>query len=845
MVIITPILPSIPLWLAAACTEGKPAMSRMKLRLWTVAAWAMLMMGWGAAIEQNAAAAQTQAKASESSQAVAETAPSDAIQISEIPDRLLETAALIRRANSHAEPQGTIRKIEELLPEFGKGVRTLLARNRQLLKGPLAPGATRELKNGWGIIDRRLSGWQTLLKDRSTSLQKYLDDLDSEEGSWKIIQNAAAAQNLPEDLRSEITGTLNEIRGAQRSVLSRRNEILRLQSEISQLSIDIDETVELLSLILGLGRERLLQFDSPPIWNPEPFQQTDSVLEDVRAESTQSAAEVLKYYLLNTLEFMAIGLVAFFVVLVLLLLLRNKAAAYKQSRDESIRGLGFAIRKPFSTAILLTVVVAAVGTGSAPTFLVSLGWYALLIPLVRVIPGLSPPGLKPFLWFLTGLYASFGVLSLLQVYSTPARIFMLLLTLATGICLIFYNRRLGRRDPRGRWIKAARVGVSLGIIMSGIAFVGEAVGATNLSRYLERAVLNSVYFAAALYGSLIILRGFLQVVLRALSTRGGTLWEMPDDLKRAFTRGLTWITVVLYLMLLLRAFELWDSLLVWGRQILAYKVEIGALEFTVGSAFAFLAVLFAATVLSRMLRFFLTASLQGRIEMQRGKTEAVSKLIHYTILTLGFFLALGASGINLNKFTVLAGALGVGIGFGLQNIVNNFVSGLILLFERPLQVGDKITVGDTSGEVKDIGIRASTITTWEGADVIIPNASLISGNVTNWTLTNNQRRSELKVGVAYGTDPLTVLRILRETALAHPNVLREPEPATLFVGFGDSSLDFCLRYWTLIEHAISVNSEIHVALCLRLAAEGIEIPFPQHDIHLKDVNPDGIKLVSD
>ena len=791
---------------------------------------------------QSAATAQMPAAASVAGQTASETAPAEVIQISEIPDRLLETATLIRRANSHAEPKGTILEVEESLPEFGKGIRALLAGSRQLLKRPLAPGTTRELKNGWGIIGRRLSGWQVLLKDRSASLQKYLDDLDSEEVSWKVILDAATAQKLPEDLRSEITSILKEIQGAQRAVLSRRNTVLKLQSEISQLSIDIDEMVESLESILGLGRGRLLQFDTAPIWNPLPPQKTGGVLEDVRVESTQSAAEVLKYYVLNTLEFMAIGLVAFIVTLVLLLFLRRKAATYKQSTDESIRSLGFAIRRPFSTAILLTVILAAVSTWSAPTFLVSLGWYALLIPLVRVIPGLSPPGLKPFLWVLTGLYASFGVFGLLQAYSTPARVFMLLLVVTTGTCLVFYNRRLGRRQPRDGWVNVARVGVSLAVVMTGVAFVGETVGATNLGRYLERAVLNSVFFAAALYGALMILRGFLKVFLMALSTRGGTLWDMPEDLKRAFTRGLTWITVVLYLMLLFRAFELWDSLLVWGRQALAYKVEIGALEFTVGSAFAFLAVMFAATVLSRMLRFFLTAGLQGRIELQRGKTEAISKLTHYTILTLGFFLALGASGINLNKFTVLAGALGVGIGFGLQNIVNNFVSGLILLFERPLQVGDKITVGDTSGEVKDIGIRASTITTWDGADVIIPNASLISGNVTNWTLTNDRRRSELNVGVAYGTDPQTVLRILRETALAQPNVLREPEPATLFMGFGDSSLDFCLRYWTLMEHTIPVSSEIHVALCERFAAEGVEIPFPQRDIHLKDVTP--AKLVS-
>ncbi len=356
----------------------------------------------------------------------------------------------------------------------------------------------------------------------------------------------------------------------------------------------------------------------------------------------------------------------------------------------------------------------------------------------------------------------------------------------------------------------------------------------NLGRHLERAVLRSVYAAAALYAFLTVLRGVVEVLLRSLSSRSGALWRMPVELTRALSSGLTWLAVVFYATLLLRAFELWDDLLAWVRLILGHEITIGVLVFTVGSAVTFAGVLTAAAVLSRVLRFFLGAGLQGRLDLQRGKTEAISRLLHYAILTLGFLLALGASGVDLNKFTVLAGALGVGLGFGLQNIVDNFVSGLILLFERPLQVGDKITVGDTSGEVKDIGIRASTVATWDGADVIIPNASLISGTVTNWTLTDDRRRSELQVGVAYGTDPQTVLRILRETARNHPLVLAEPEPVGLFVGFGDSSLDFRLRFWTRLDHSVDVTSQLHVALCERLAAEGIEIPFPQRDIHIKD-----------
>jgi small-conductance mechanosensitive channel len=270
--------------------------------------------------------------------------------------------------------------------------------------------------------------------------------------------------------------------------------------------------------------------------------------------------------------------------------------------------------------------------------------------------------------------------------------------------------------------------------------------------------------------------------------------------------------------------------------LFAYQISIGAVGFSLGSALTFTLVVVVAILLSRMVRFFLSAGLYARIDLQRGSAESISKILHYTIVLAGFFFALGAAGIDLSKFTVLAGAFGVGLAFGMQNIVNNFVSGLILLFERPLHVGDNITVGTTSGQVADIGIRASTIRTWDGADVIMPNATLISTEVTNWTLSDVTRRCELRVGVAYGTDLDRVIKILKETAIEHPLVLKQPEPTAHISGFGQSSIDFVARFWTLVDRHVDVTSEIYVAVFRRLASEGIKIPFPQRDLNLRSAD---------
>jgi small-conductance mechanosensitive channel len=172
-------------------------------------------------------------------------------------------------------------------------------------------------------------------------------------------------------------------------------------------------------------------------------------------------------------------------------------------------------------------------------------------------------------------------------------------------------------------------------------------------------------------------------------------------------------------------------------------------------------------------------------------------------------------------------------------VVNNFVSGLILLYERPVQLGDMVEVGGVIGEVKRIGMRSSTVRTLQGAEVIVPNGNLISDQVVNWTFSDRRRRMEVKVGVAYGTDPERVLELLRQVARENTGVLADPEPVALFLGFGDSSLDFELRAWTpLFESWWLTQSELNVAVNRAIADAGIEIPFPQRDLHLRTAEPE-------
>ncbi|MBI1849330.1 MAG: mechanosensitive ion channel [Planctomycetes bacterium] len=240
---------------------------------------------------------------------------------------------------------------------------------------------------------------------------------------------------------------------------------------------------------------------------------------------------------------------------------------------------------------------------------------------------------------------------------------------------------------------------------------------------------------------------------------------------------------------------------------------------------------------------FLGARLAARVvigralahtKMTEGMRYALQRMFQYVLVVIGLFVALHTLGINVESFVVLAGALGVGIGFGLQNIVSNFVSGLIILAERPIEVGDRIEIGGSMGRVTNIGTRSTTILTNDNIAIIVPNADFISKSVTNWTHGDPKVRFKIPVGVAYGTDERLVTRALLEVADEDEDTLKDPPPQVRFHQFGESSLDFLLQVWTetRANQPTRYRSQINYAIAEKFRRHGIPFPFPQRDLHL-------------
>ena len=263
-------------------------------------------------------------------------------------------------------------------------------------------------------------------------------------------------------------------------------------------------------------------------------------------------------------------------------------------------------------------------------------------------------------------------------------------------------------------------------------------------------------------------------------------------------------------------------------------VTIGSVTFSLGGILLAIGVFAIGWLLTRTFQRWLDTSVMERSRVDPGVRNSVRTVTGYALLGLLALFALSIAGVNFTSLAVVAGALSVGIGFGLQNVVSNFVSGLILLAERPFRVGDIVETGSTLGVIQKIAVRATTIETFTKQSVIVPNSDLINGVVSNWTLGNRLTRADIPIGVEYGANPRRVHELLLSIAQAHPLSLADPEPMVVFNGFGESSLDFELRFYLAnVSDKIGVVNEVSYQIFEKLADVGIAIPFPQRDVNVR------------
>ena len=277
----------------------------------------------------------------------------------------------------------------------------------------------------------------------------------------------------------------------------------------------------------------------------------------------------------------------------------------------------------------------------------------------------------------------------------------------------------------------------------------------------------------------------------------------------------------------------WDSVFfVFTRELF----QLGGRPVSLLVLMQFILLIAAVIVVARLIRRVLRDRLLARTHLDLGLQDAIARISGYAVLVIGTMIGLQTLGFELTSLTVVAGALGVGLGFGLRNIIENFVSGLIILGERPIQLGHRIEVGDTIGRVVRIGARSTSVLTNDNIRIIIPNSELITGRVVNWSHGDGQIRLRIPVGVSYLSDVQLVQKLLLEVAAANESVLEDPAPTVIFVEFGESALNFELRVWTqeLLDRPGRLTSQLNFSIWEKFRQHDIKIPYPQRDLYLKE-----------
>ncbi len=779
----------------------------------------------------------------EAAQATKPPAPSAApaaepIPLSDVAKRLESSRRQIRDVGEriHAPEVAEIAKEIEVtrntFAEEAKSADSAIAKS-------LRPEGLSDLEAAWKNRAARLAKWQQVISRWTSQLYRDFTLVDQEEQTWELTLKASPSGSLPREVERAVRDLLVEIKRVKAEARKRLDAALVLENQLYQRETAISEVLDNVTLGKERFRDSLIVAERVPLWEVmTEWQRMGPASGEIGALLSRQLADAFEFLRTHLLGLgLTVGL--FFFILIVASLLSQKVAQWTQDHPNFEAATHF-LQRPISLALLITLVLSLVFfTTNAPRLLRGLEALLLLIPVLRLLPRLIHPAARPVLFTVAVFYVFDSLRNLLLAIPLLDRFSFLASDIVAIVVLIWllrlaWVRKLSAENPPPAYLILL---FRVVLFLVSVALVANILGYFDLAKLLSTGTLYSAYAVFAIFGAAkalsIIFAVFLDTDLaRSLSV----VRYYGVAISQWGFRVLNFAAVVLSIEAVLRFFTVKDSIVKAVTDFMTAPIREGRVDFSLWDVIAFGLVLAAALMISRAVRLILEEDVFPRVRLARGVPDMISTTVYYTLLLLGFFLALGMAGVDLNRFTLLAGAFGVGVGFGLQNIVNNFISGLILLFERPIHPGDTIEVGGVSGIVKSIGIRSSTISTGDGADAIIPNATLISEKLLNWTLTNPWRRIDIKVGVAYGSDLQKVMEILLAVAAADSNILKDPAPAVVFQGFGESALNFDLRVWTLVQANLDIKSRLSIALARALREAGIEIPFPQRDLNLKSVD---------
>jgi small-conductance mechanosensitive channel len=764
--------------------------------------------------------------------------PPEAIPPGEVAIRATDALDLLSSLKAYELPTPEMEAIEKALPEATAQIDLELTATKTILKNLPTLFGLQASQERWLQLQQKIAGWLKATTERSTQLRDSLHRVEDLRQVWTQTHASVRVSNESGPVAQQIESTLSAIEVTQRALQPRLDAILALQSRIAREKVRCDSIIAEIAeaqrkAVRGITA-RDLPIWSADLWSPA----TQSMLLSRARQMAHYCWADISQYVRNPSKGMPIHIGLFVVLLVLFNAARRIAGRWAMGGRE-LSPSAKVFDRPYASALLVFTGLCSTTFSPAPIAVRELFSVLTILPTIRLLQQVVDPRMARGFLVLGGLFALDAIQPLLVVAEPVERVILLLEILGATIVLWKLHVVWSQLYPRSQETPAVRLRlINMFVVLCRVGLVialpAMLFGYLSLAWLLTSGILAACVLAMGIYAFVVIADGCVVLALNSWPLGSvGIVRRFQDTFDHRIHLMLVWMAVAAWVGSGLHFLGLLGPALEIGRALLGARLHIGSVSVSVGNVVAFILTVLAAHLLSTFIRFLLQEDIYPRMGVERGLSFSISSLLHYTIIGLGFVIGVAALGVNLTQVTVLAGAFGVGIGFGLQSVVNNFVSGLILLFERPINVGDTIQTGDLVGEVRRIGARASTVRTSQGGDIIVPNAQLITERVTNWTLSDRLRRIDLSVGLNYGADPRKAIQLLEAVAGRQPNVLKHPPPRCLLIGYGDSSMNFQLRAWTdQFDKWSLISSDLACAVYDAVIEAGLQFPFPQREVRL-------------
>ena len=762
---------------------------------------------------------------------------SNEIKIIELSAISSETSSLsesINKSGNYLSSLSQLNKIDIRLKDQAKTIEELSLKTDKIIEETLSIVDLRELKDSWNRVGKELDSEEGKMTNIFSVLESNKGNLVSKKKVWsatlKNINNKEVNDVVLSSIEKNIfsiDSILNDINDSLNVGLGINDQILQLRS-ITQASLSKIVSVETDQL------SGILIRDQYPIWNhlssPVDTISSKNALKNYTVGLQKSVFEITS----KQKDGVILHVLIFLGIMSLLFFLSFNFTRWEIFELEQLKPTTQFIKSPLATSFFLTFFSSFWIYKFIPVSLTEMIALFTLLPLFFVLSQLIPKKVHPaiytlgFVSFLDQFHSVFGNTSLMSRWIVTVETVMAI----AGFIILY---RAIREKPNSQKIFTFVTPlIPLTIILLLSALIGVVRGNTIYAFYIMRGISLSSLGLFVFFVIFIMSKGALALILFGKVSQASNIVRLnKEKLFRTAVGIIKFSVLYFWLRYTSKQFGFYSIIKDFFTDFTEKSWQFGKVSISIGNFIDGILVMIIAWYIGLILGSLLKDELLPRFRLQRGLPSAIGISVRYFVLTIGFFLAVASLGIDLEKLGFIAGALSVGIGFGLQNIVGNFISGLILLFERPIVIGDIIQLNELQGAVLNIGLRSSTIKTWEGAEVIIPNMDLISKQVTNLTLSDKKRRLELIFETEKDAPPREIIKAITSKISLHQEILGDPSPMVLFKGEIRNYYRFRVLYW-VTGNVLEINSEVLMNISETLEEINVKMAIPESKINLSE-----------